>query len=88
MHQIKVKDIPMSKLREKGIPIDNISKFDGSKEEILYLSNLGEIIDSRLMFATKMALIKLVPGDEFITITEQWQLPSSKKEMNFSAFRQ
>lgn len=67
MHQIKVKDIPMSKLREKGIPIDNISKFDGSKEEILYLSNLGEIIDSRLMFATKMALIKLVPGDEFIT---------------------
>ncbi len=67
MHQIKVRDIPMGKLRDKGVPVDNISKFDGSKEQILCLSSLEQVSGSTLAFATRMALVKLVPGSEFIT---------------------
>ena len=67
MHQIKVKDIPAGKLREKGVPVDNISKYDGTKERILCLTNLDRILGCRLLFATRMALIKQVPGSEFVT---------------------
>ena len=67
MHQIKVKDIPLNKLREKGVPIDNLSKYDGAKEEILLLASLEQVMGHRLAFATKMALIKLTPGTEFVT---------------------
>jgi DNA gyrase subunit A len=67
LHQIKVKDIPAAKLRDKGVPVDNLSKFDGAKEVILCLTSLGSILGKKLIFATKMALIKQVPGEEFIT---------------------
>lgn len=67
MHQIKVKDAPAGKLRDKGVPIDNISKFDGTKEQILCLTNLEQLTGRRLLFATRMALVKLVPGSEFVT---------------------
>ncbi len=67
MHQVKVTDIPFGKLRDKGTPIDNISKFDGSKERILFLTSLDQMMGKRLIFATKMALVKQVPAEEFIT---------------------
>lgn len=67
MHQIKVLDVPYGKLRDKGIPIDNISKFEGSKEEILHLTSLGGMQGQILLFATKMALVKQVPAEEFVT---------------------
>ncbi len=67
LHQIKVKDIPGAKLREKGVPVDNLSKFDGTKEVILCLTSLDAIMGRKLIFATKMALVKQVPGEEFIT---------------------
>ena len=67
MHQIKVADIPFGKLRDKGVPIDNISKYDGSREEILLLTSLETMRDKKLLFATKMALVKLVPASEFET---------------------
>ncbi len=67
MHQIKVKDIPSGKLREKGIPVDNISKYDGKKEQILCLASLERIQGKKLLFATRMALVKLAPGSEFVT---------------------
>ena len=67
MHQIKVLDVPYGKLRDKGIPIDNISKFEGCKEEILHLTSLGGMQGQILLFATKMALVKQVPAEEFVT---------------------
>ena len=67
LHQIKVKDIPGGRLREKGVPVDNLSKFDGTKEVILCLVSLEAIMGRRLVFATKMALVKQVCGEEFLT---------------------
>lgn len=67
LHQIKVLDVPYGKLRDKGTPIDNISKYEGSKEEILYLTSFHAIQGQMLFFATKQALVKQVPAEEFVT---------------------
>ncbi len=67
LHQIKVTDVPTGKLRDKGTPIDNISKFEGSKEEILLLTTLSSMQGQLLLFATKQAQLKQVPAEEFLT---------------------
>jgi DNA gyrase subunit A len=65
MHTIKVADLPMTKLRDKGIPVDNISKYDSSKESIIYAASQSELNLYRLMFVTRMAMAKIVDGGEF-----------------------
>lgn len=67
LHQIKLMDVPSGKLRDKGTPIDNLSKYDGSKEEIIFLTNFGRLTGQILLFATKMAMVKQVPAEEFAT---------------------
>ena len=67
LHQVRIQDIPYGRLRDKGTPIDNISKYDGSKEEIIYLTNFDAMLGRKLLFATDMAMVKLVPSEEFIT---------------------
>lgn len=67
LHQIKLMDVPSGKLRDKGTPIDNLSKYDGSKEEIIFLTNFGRLTGQILLFATKMAMVKQVPAEEFVT---------------------
>ena len=67
MHQVKLSDVPAGKLRDKGVPIDNLSKYDGTKEEILYLTNAGRLYGQTLLFATRDAMLKLVSGEEFVT---------------------
>ncbi|RKD28579.1 DNA gyrase/topoisomerase IV subunit A [Lacrimispora algidixylanolytica] len=67
LYQIKVLDVPVGKLRDKGTPVENLSKFDGTKENIIYLSQAGGLKGRKFLFATKQALIKLVPGEEFET---------------------
>ena len=37
MHQIGLQDLPYGKFRDKGIPIDNVSNFDSTGEQIVYL---------------------------------------------------
>ena len=67
LHQVKVLDIPFGKLRDKGTPIDNLSKFDGTRETILFLTNLEAMEGKKLLFFTRMGLIKQVPAEEFVT---------------------
>ena len=67
LHQIKLMDVPSGKLRDKGTPIDNLSKYDGSKEEIIFLTNFGRLTGQILLFATKMAMVKQVTAEEFVT---------------------
>ncbi len=67
LHQAKVMDIPLGKLRDKGTPLDNISKYDGSKEDIVWLSSRDCLAGEKLLFATRMALVKMVPAEEFLT---------------------
>ena len=65
MHLLKVLDLPYGKFRDKGIPIDNLSNYDSSQENIVYITSLGEISATKVLFGTKMAMLKVVDGSEF-----------------------
>lgn len=67
LHQIKFADLPLMKVKDKGIPIDNKSKFDSSKEEILLLESFDNLKAYRILFATKAGLVKQVSMEEFVT---------------------
>ncbi len=65
MHQIKMQDLPFGKFRDKGLPIDNVSNFDSTKERIVYLCDSEQLRIAKLFFATGQGLIKKVDGAEF-----------------------
>ena len=67
LHQVKIADVPLGKLRDKGTPIDNLCKYDGTKEEIVFLTTAASLPGHSFLFATKGALLKQVPGEEFET---------------------
>ena len=65
LHIIKVLDLPYGKFRDKGTPIDNVSNYDSSKENFVCICPLEAIMDKKVLFATKTAMIKIVSGSEF-----------------------
>ncbi len=65
LHTVKVGDLPFGKFRDKGIPIDNISNFDSTRETICFVDCLEKIMGSTFIFATKKAMVKQVDGKEF-----------------------
>lgn len=67
LHQVKVRDIPAGKLKDKGVPIDNLSRFDGRKEEIHLVAAAGSLSKEQLLFVSREGYVKLVDGAEFET---------------------
>jgi len=67
MHIIKALDLPMSKLRDKGTPIHNITNYEEKQGPVLLAANMEDMLKSKLLFVTKKALVKIVQGDEFET---------------------
>ncbi len=65
MHSIKVADIPLVRFRDKGTPADNLSNYDSSQEQILYVAPVGQVKVSTLLFVTQTSMCKLVAGSEF-----------------------
>ena len=65
LHQIKVMDLPFTKFRDKGVPIDNVGNYDSSGENIVFLSASKNIADCKLLFVTKQGMMKLVDTSEF-----------------------
>ena len=66
MHQIKVMDVPFGKFRDKAQPIDNVSNFDSSCEEMILLISEEELAACSLLFVTAQGMIKTVDGQEFL----------------------
>lgn len=65
MHLLKVADLPYGKFRDKGQPIDNMSNYDSSVENVIFVASLEEMAREKMIFATKMGMLKLVEGSEF-----------------------
>lgn len=65
MHQVKVLDVPYGKFRDKGTPIDNISNYSTSEEQIVMVCDAEQMRFAHLMFATARGMIKQVEGTEF-----------------------
>lgn len=65
LHTIKVSDIPYGKFRDKGIPIDNISNYNSKKESVVAVTSQTSLNLYRVIFATKLSMLKIVDGGEF-----------------------
>ncbi len=65
VHTFKVLDLPMGKLRDKGVPIDNVSNYSTSKEDVVLLTSQSDLNLYRLLFVTKKSMMKVVDGGEF-----------------------
>ena len=65
LHQIKVLDIPFTRFRDKGTPIDNLGNYDSSGENIIYLCPAERIRNQKMLFVTKQGMMKLVDTAEF-----------------------
>ncbi|MBD5461183.1 MAG: DNA topoisomerase 4 subunit A [Lachnospiraceae bacterium] len=65
LHTIKTADLPFGKFRDKGIPLDNISNFDSSKEKIIFMASQTDLNLYRLIFVTAQSMMKVVDGGEF-----------------------
>ena len=64
-HLVKISDLPFGRFRDKGTPIDNVSNYNSSEENIIYLTSLGNLIGRRLLFASSSGMLKQVDGMEF-----------------------
>ncbi len=67
LHTVKVSDLPMGKLRDKGVPIDNVGNYDSTKEEIILACSQSDLNLYRLLFVTANGYVKIVSGGEFET---------------------
>lgn len=71
LYKIKVMDLPISKLRDKGTPIDNLTKFDSSTEEILLAVSEDSMRGNYILMLTKNGFIKKISCEEFKTNNKQ-----------------
>ena len=65
LHTVKVMDVPFGKFRDKGIPIDNISNYSSEKEEMIFVTNQTHLNLYRVVFGTRLSMLKVVDGGEF-----------------------
>ena len=66
MHQAKVLDLPYGNFRSKGTPIDNVTNFSSSEEQIVFICDENQLRIGKLLFATKHGMVKIVDGNEFM----------------------
>ena len=65
MHQVRVTDLPYGKFRDKGTPIDNVSTYSSTEEQIVMVCDEEQMRFAYLLFATAQGMIKKVEGTEF-----------------------
>lgn len=65
MHQVKVMDVPYGRFRDKGTPIDNVSNYSTSEEQIVMVCDAEQMRFAYLLFVTAQGMIKKVEGTEF-----------------------
>lgn len=71
LYRLKCADIPVKKPKDKGVPVDNVSKYKTSEEEILYISDKDSLGSINLLFLTKQGLIKQTDVSEFESNNKQ-----------------
>ena len=65
MHMVKVLDLPYGKFRDKGTPIDNVSNYNSSEENMVFIESIGNLLGKKLLFASSDGMLKQVDGGEF-----------------------
>ncbi len=67
LHTVRVQDLPLGKIRDKGIPVDNVSYFETAKDTVVSVLPQQQIESSELIFVTKKGNVKRVAGAELVS---------------------
>lgn len=67
VHTLKASDLPVKRLRDKGIPVDNVSNYSTKDETILWVGPLSQVKGSEFFFVTESGLVKRTLGEEFVS---------------------
>lgn len=67
VHTVKVADIPLTKLRDKGQPLDNLCYYDGSKERIVSVLTEAALATQKTVFVSAAGMIKTVEAGELLS---------------------
>ena len=65
LHLVKVMELPQGKVKDKGVPIDNVSNYNSQEERAVFVGSLAQVKESSLLFATAQGLVKQVEGREY-----------------------
>ena len=68
LYTLKVSDLPAGRMRDKGTPVDNVSNYDSTREEIIFAASQDALRLEKVVFVTKSGMVKAVPGTEFDVI--------------------
>ena len=68
LYTLKTADLPAGKMRDKGVPVDNVSNYDSAREEIVYAASQEALRLDKAVFVTGSGMVKAVPGTEFDVI--------------------
>ena len=68
MHQLKMTKLPLKKIKDKGIPIDNLCNYTSESETIIGVYPMNSLKMSELLFTTKFGMMKFVDASEFDVI--------------------
>ncbi len=87
MHQVKVIDLPYGKFRDKGVPIDNVSNYSSSDEQIVSVYDSEQMRFAMLLFSTAQGMVKKVSGSEFqVAKTNNSGYKNFRKKILWSMF--
>lgn len=65
MASFKAKDVPVGKLRDKGVPLDVACGEDLSKKKLVLAASTSDLAGATVAICTRRGLAKRVPGEEF-----------------------
>ena len=67
LHQVKASDVPLSRGKDKGVPLDNICNYESRKERIVGIFPDSAVEKEKFLFVTRDGLVKIVDGKEFVS---------------------
>ncbi|MEE8886609.1 MAG: DNA topoisomerase (ATP-hydrolyzing) [Eubacteriales bacterium] len=65
MHAVRVKELPFTKFRDKGTPLDNVCNYSTENERIIFAASMEEVKSHNLIFVSAKGMAKSVAGSEF-----------------------
>lgn len=71
LHIIRCDEIPIGRIRDKGKALDTVSNVDSMSENIIYVRDMDQIKDLRLLFVTQLSMLKRVDGIEFDVVSKR-----------------
>ena len=86
LHQIKVKDIPFCKFKDRGTVIDNLCNYNSSTEHFITILPSNDVLNNKFVCITSDNYIKITQGNDFITTRKTIDFTKLSKDATIIGF--